>query len=151
MAGSYWRGRHLAWNPGRQAAELARQAWVSSAVGGMNDVIVELTVDPDEAYQVHRAEYVRTGDQAQLALALEYVRPLNGEPMRRARMLAGRAWRVLHRPAVLLRRLPVVRAAPELDGHSITGPHLALGGWQVYTCLRCPYRFRADQVVRPDE
>jgi len=31
-------------------------------------------------------------------------------------------------------------------GHDITGPHLALGGWQVYTCTRCAYRFRADRL-----
>lgn len=74
MAGSWFRGRGMQWDPGRQAAELARQEWVSSAVGGMNQVIVDLAVDPDEAYQVHRDEYVRNGDPAQLRLALQYVR-----------------------------------------------------------------------------
>lgn len=72
-AGSYWRGRALQWDPDRQAAELDRQEWVSSAVGGMNQVIVDLAVDPDQAYAAHREEYVRTGDLAQLRLALQYV------------------------------------------------------------------------------
>jgi hypothetical protein len=32
-------------------------------------------------------------------------------------------------------------------GHDITGPHLAMGGFQVYTCTRCVYRFRADRMI----
>jgi hypothetical protein len=65
----------MAWNPRQQAAEQARQRWVSSAVSGLNDVITDLAVDPEQAYRIHRDEYVRTGDLSQLRLALEYVRP----------------------------------------------------------------------------
>jgi hypothetical protein len=74
VPGSWWRGRGMTWDPERQAAELDRQQWVSSAVAGLNDVIVDLSVDPEQAYREHRDEYVRTGDLAQLRLALEYVR-----------------------------------------------------------------------------
>lgn len=75
MAGSYFRGRGLAWDPDRQALELERQRWVMEHVGPLNEALIELAVDPAEAYRVHRAEYERTGDLAQLRLALEYVRP----------------------------------------------------------------------------
>ena len=39
------------------------------------------------------------------------------------------------------------RRACERGGHHVTGPHLAVGGWYVYNCTRCPYRFRADRVL----
>jgi len=35
----------------------------------------------------------------------------------------------------------------ERRGHDITGPHRAAGGWQVYICTRCPYRFRASSLI----
>ena len=41
-----------------------------------------------------------------------------------------------------------LRKVCESRGHDITGPHLAAGGWEVYTCRRCAYRFRADRVVK---
>jgi hypothetical protein len=75
MSGSWFRGRGLAWDPDRQALELERQRWVMERVGPMNEAIVDLSVDPAEAYQAHRREYERTGDLAQLRLALEYVQP----------------------------------------------------------------------------
>lgn len=72
--GSYFRGRIMAWNPDAQAIEQERQRWVYEQVDGLNGAIVELAVDPDQAYRLHRGEYERTGDLAQLRLALEYVR-----------------------------------------------------------------------------
>jgi hypothetical protein len=72
--GSYFRGRAVRWDPDARAIEQERQRWVMEKVSGLNEAIVELAIDPDQAYQVHRAEYERTGDLAQLRLALEYVR-----------------------------------------------------------------------------
>lgn len=74
-SGSYFRGRRLAWDPDRQAIEQERQRWVYENVSGLNEAIVEFTVDPEQAYRVHREEYERTGDLDQLKLALEYVTP----------------------------------------------------------------------------
>lgn len=71
--GSYFRGRPMNWDPDRQAIEQERQRWVYERIQGMNETIADLAVDPDRKYQVHRAEYERTGDLAQLHLALEYV------------------------------------------------------------------------------
>ena len=72
--GSWFRGRPLAWNADRQAIEQERQRWVYEHVDGMNEAIVELAVDPEQAYRAHRKAYEDTGDLAQLHLALEYVR-----------------------------------------------------------------------------
>jgi hypothetical protein len=74
MAGHGFRGRGLNWNPDRQAVEQERQRWVMERVGTANELIVELTVDPDQAYREHRDAYLETGDLRQLAMALEYVR-----------------------------------------------------------------------------
>jgi len=65
----------LPWNPDRQAIEQERQRWVYERVSGMNELIRDLTTDPDREYEVHRDAYVETGDMQQLALALRYVRP----------------------------------------------------------------------------
>lgn len=46
------------------------------------------------------------------------------------------------------RDLRQLRKVCESRGHDITGPHLALGGWQVYTCTRCVYRFPASMLLR---
>lgn len=71
---SYFRGRPMIWDPDRRALELERQRWVMEKVGGTNQVIAELTVDPDQAYRAHRAEFERTGDPLQLHLMLQYVK-----------------------------------------------------------------------------
>lgn len=73
-SGSYFRGRPVTWNPDQQAIEQERQRWVYEQVDGLNEAIVDLAVDPEQAYRVHREAYEQTGDLAQLRLALEYVR-----------------------------------------------------------------------------
>ena len=72
-SGSYFRGRRLAWDPDLQAIEQERQRWAYEKIDGLNQAIVELAVDPEQAYQAHRKAYEDTGDLAQLRLALEYV------------------------------------------------------------------------------
>lgn len=32
-------------------------------------------------------------------------------------------------------------------GHDTVGPELTIGGWYIYRCTRCPYRFRADETI----
>ena len=71
--GSWWRGRPLAWDPDRQAVEQERQRWVYERLADENNLISELTIDPDRAYAAHRAAYEQTGDPAQLMMMLEYV------------------------------------------------------------------------------
>lgn len=72
--GSWFRGRPVMWEPDRQAIEQERQRWVYERVGRTNQLIEELTVDPDREYAAHRDAWVETGDLAQLRLMLEYVR-----------------------------------------------------------------------------
>ena len=72
--GSWFQGRPVAWDADAQAIEQERQRWAYEKISAMNDAIVELSVDPDQAYAEHRKVYEDTGDLAQLRLALEYVR-----------------------------------------------------------------------------
>ena len=74
MAGYGFRGRGLDWDPDRQAVEQERQRWVMERIGASNELIVDLTVDPDQAYREHMDAYLETGDMNQLRMALEYVR-----------------------------------------------------------------------------
>lgn len=71
---SLWRGRPMAWDPDKQAIEQERQRWAYEKVSSENDLIVELTRDPEQEYARHIAAYVETGSETELALALEYVR-----------------------------------------------------------------------------
>jgi hypothetical protein len=71
---TYWRGRGLDWNPDRHLIEQERQRWVMQKISDSNELIVELTIDPDQAYKQHRQAYLETGDPEQLRMALEYVR-----------------------------------------------------------------------------
>lgn len=71
---SLWKGRGLDWDADRQAIEQERQRWTYDKIHGQNEAIIELTVDPDQQYWVHRNAYEETGDLRQLHLALEYVR-----------------------------------------------------------------------------
>lgn len=73
MYGSYFRGRPMPYDPDQQAIEQERQRWVEEHVSGLNEAVVELTVDPARQYAAYRAAYERTGDLQQLYLALEYV------------------------------------------------------------------------------
>lgn len=73
MAGHWFRGRPVKWDPDRQAIELERQKWVYERLDGANQAIQELTVDPARMYATYRQEYERTGNLEYLALALEYV------------------------------------------------------------------------------
>lgn len=72
--GSWFRGRGLNWDPDRHLIEQERQRWVMSRISESNELITELTVDPDQAYKDHRDAYLETGDMQQLKMALEYVR-----------------------------------------------------------------------------
>lgn len=74
MAGSYWRGRPIHWDPDQQALEQERQRWVYEKLDGLNSAITELAIDPEREYQEHRLAYEQSGDLRQLHLALEYVR-----------------------------------------------------------------------------
>lgn len=71
---SLWRGRPLAFDPDRQAIELERQNWAYEKISAVNELVIELTVDPDREYSRHIAAYVESGDEMELRLALEYVR-----------------------------------------------------------------------------
>jgi hypothetical protein len=71
---SLWRGRGAAWDPDREAIEQERQRWVYEQIEGLNEAVIELTVDPDREYARHVAAYVESGDEMELRLALEYVR-----------------------------------------------------------------------------
>lgn len=72
-SGSWFRGRPVTWDPAARAVEHDRQRWVSAAVAGMNELVEDLAVDPAQAYQLHRAEYEKTGDPVELQLMLAYV------------------------------------------------------------------------------
>jgi len=73
-SGSWFRGRRMRWDPDQQAIEQERQRWVYERVGGLNEAIVDLAVDPGREYVVHRDAFIETGDRLQLQLMLEYVR-----------------------------------------------------------------------------
>jgi hypothetical protein len=69
-----WNGRQFAYAPDRQAIELERQRWVYEKISGVNDLIAELSADPDAEYRRHIDAYVESGRESELWLALEYVR-----------------------------------------------------------------------------
>jgi len=75
MQGSWFKGRPLAWDGDAQVIEQERQRWVYEKIHAQNELIRELSVDPDQEYAAHRQEWEETGDLAQLRLMLEYVRP----------------------------------------------------------------------------
>jgi len=70
----WWRGRPITWNPDAQAIEQERQRWVYEKIDGMNTNIIELAVDPRVEYARHVGNYMQSGDERELRLALEYVR-----------------------------------------------------------------------------
>jgi len=79
--GGWFHGRAMSWDPDMHLVEEERQRWVyervqnnNERITSMNELAAELNVDPDGAYATHREIYERTGDLAQLHLALEYVR-----------------------------------------------------------------------------
>jgi hypothetical protein len=72
--GSYFRGRPVTWDPDAQSIKQERQRWVYERIGTTNDLITELTVDPDREYEVQRQAWVETGDMLHLRRMLEYVR-----------------------------------------------------------------------------
>jgi hypothetical protein len=74
MAGYGFRGRGMHYDPDAHLIEQERQRWVYEKLSGVNEAIIDLTIDPEREYQAHRDEYLRTGDRRQLELALEYVR-----------------------------------------------------------------------------
>lgn len=72
-AGYSFRGRPMRWNPDDQAIEQERQRWVYEKIGGVNEAITELSVDPRKAYEEHIEAYIKTGDEHELRWALNYV------------------------------------------------------------------------------
>jgi hypothetical protein len=71
---SYFRGRPIRYDADEQAIEQERQRWVEGTLSSCNELTVAMTVDPDREYAIHRQAYQETGDLAELARALDYVR-----------------------------------------------------------------------------
>ena len=69
----WWDGRPVKWDPAARQVEEDRQRWVMREIGTMNELIRELTLDPDREYEIHRDAYLDSGDPRQLRMALEYV------------------------------------------------------------------------------
>lgn len=72
--GSYWRGRRMYYDPDHSLLEQERQRWVTEKLAENNEVIEQLTVDPDLAYRQWRDNFVQTGSPYALDMMLEYVR-----------------------------------------------------------------------------
>jgi len=74
VAGYWWRGRPVGFDPDGQAIEQERQRWVTERLESCNDLSQAAMRDPRAEYARHRQNFVETGNEIEFSLMLEYVR-----------------------------------------------------------------------------